>query len=600
MELLEPVPSIVSVLAVVGFVHAVWWLVGDSVVAQGNLVDSDGYARLVRILRLIETGAWFDVSLPRADWPYGGSLHWTRPLDVLLILLALPGAAIAGFGQGLFWAGVLISPLLHGLAAVTVMWASRPLIGRAASLVAGLLSAIAFGVLGYATIGHADHHMLVGLVSVAAFGFTVRALLEQDEAERHALRAGVVLAFGVWVGTEVQVTAGLCLGVVALKWVAQGGKWLAVNRRMALGLVLGLVSALVIERGAGVFDVQYDRLSIVHITLGVLILGFWSGVGLLGGRLKGAGSRLAAGAAGDVVIVTLMVLLFPKVLLSPLHDVDPVLLEVFASVAEYAPVSDPWRFLVYAGGVVIALPWAVMRTAQEPERWGWLLLCAGLAVYTLFTLNWIRWSLYVGLFSSMALAHLIVRADRVLDGLGPAVRGPGKVAVLLAIAVGPLTIGMAGVAGSSDAPANVTATPEPVDGDTRPCPVRAVSDFLNGAPWGDRPRMILASANDGAELLYRTPHRVMATLHHPNARGIADSIRIFAGAGGEETQALVRQRLVDLVLVCRRWGGGAYRAAGVKRSLHQRLKDGDAPGWLAEVALPGVLGRAFRLYKVGS
>jgi hypothetical protein len=82
------------------------------------LVDSDGYARLLRIERLIETGGWFDVSLPRADWPYGGSLHWTRPLDVLLILLALPAAAAVGFGLALYWAGAIVSPLLHGLAAV--------------------------------------------------------------------------------------------------------------------------------------------------------------------------------------------------------------------------------------------------------------------------------------------------------------------------------------------------------------------------------------------------------------------------------------------------------------------------------------------------
>ena len=498
----KAVAAVAAVLAVVGFVHVLWWLLGDSAAVNGNLADSDGYARLVRIERLVETGGWFDVSLPRADWPYGGSLHWTRPLDVLLILLALPAAAIVGFGPGLFWAGVVVSPLLHGGAAVTVMWASRPLIGRVASVVAGMLSAVAFGVLGYATIGHADQHILVGLISVSAFGYTVRALLAQDKAGNHALRAGVVLALGVWVGVEVQVTAGLCLGVVALKWVVEGGKWLAVNRQMALGLVLGLASALAVERGAGVFDVQYDRLSIVHVTLSVMILGFWSGVGLLGERLKGAGSRLAAGACGDVVIVTMMVALYPKVLLSPLYDVDPVLLEIFASVAEYAPVSDPWRFLVYAGGVIFALPWTLVRTVQEPERWGWLLLCAGLAIYTVFTLNWIRWSLYVGLFSSMALAHLIVRADGVLDGLGPAVRGLSKVTVLLAIAIGPFTVGMAGVAGSSEAPAKTTAIPEPVDGDARPCPVRAVSRFLNGTPWGDKPLMILSSANDGAELLY--------------------------------------------------------------------------------------------------
>ena len=74
------ISGLVAVLAAVGVVHAARWLIGDSAAVKGNLVDSDGYARLVRIQRLIETGGWFDVSLPRADWPYGGSLHWTRPL----------------------------------------------------------------------------------------------------------------------------------------------------------------------------------------------------------------------------------------------------------------------------------------------------------------------------------------------------------------------------------------------------------------------------------------------------------------------------------------------------------------------------------------
>ncbi|NQV83706.1 MAG: hypothetical protein HQ494_07790 [Rhodospirillales bacterium] len=585
--------AIIAVLASVALVHAAWWWLSDSVVAHGNLVDSDGYARLVRVLRLVETGDWFNVSLPRANWPYGGSLHWTRPLDVLLIGLALPMATFVGFAKALFWAGVLISPLLHGLAAVTLMWAARPLIGAGASVVAGMLSAVAFGVLGYATIGHADHHVLVGLVAVAAFGFTLRALVSPGDAARHALSAGWVLAFGVWVGTEIQVTAGLCFGVAALKWAVQdGGGGLAVNRRMALGFLLGLIAALVIERGPGVWTVQYDRLSIVHVTLGALIFGLWSALGFA--PLKRAWARLAAGAIGGGVIFAGMVALFPKVLVSPLIDVAPVMLEIFASVAEYAPVPDPWHFLVYAGGVILALPWAVMQVVRshEPERWGWLLLVAGLVVYTLFAVNWIRWSLYVGLFSTVALAHMMMRAEALFDDFAPAVRVTGKVWLLLLIAVGPFAVGMAGIA-STSSPAG---TREFVDGDPRPCPVQAMSRFLNRAPWGDRPRMILASANDGAELLYRTPHRVMGTLHHPNTQGIIDSIRILSGTDDFKTLALMRQRRVDLVLVCRRWGGDAYRA--VEGNLYQRLLDGDAPGWLAEVALPEVLGTAFRLYTV--
>ena len=212
------------VLASVAFVHAVWWLVGDNVVVHGNLADIDGYARLVRVLRLVETGGWFDITLPRANWPYGGSLHWTRPLDVILIALALPVAAFTGFATALYWAGVMVSPLLHGLLALAVMWAARPLLTPPGAVIAGALTALQFGILGYATIGHADHHVLIGLIAALAIGLTLRALMETGEkdANRFAFSLGVVLAFGIWVGTEIQVTAGLCLGVMGLRWAFEG------------------------------------------------------------------------------------------------------------------------------------------------------------------------------------------------------------------------------------------------------------------------------------------------------------------------------------------------------------------------------------------
>jgi len=595
------------VLASVGFVHAAWWLVGDSVVVHGNLVDSDGYARLVRIQRLVETGGWFDSTLPRANWPYGGSLHWTRPLDVVLIALALPLAAVTGFAKALYWAGVLVGPLLHGLTAVAVMWAARPLIGATGAVIAGALTAIQFGILGYATVGHADHHVLIGLIAALALGVTIRALMEtgvqtgKEDANRHALAAGLVLAAGVWVGTEMQVTAGLCLGVMGLRWAFEGEAWLERNRRLALGLALGLAAAMAVERGPGFFDVQYDRISIVHLALAALVLAFWGCVGALGDRLQSVGSRLGAGIAAGGVIAAVMAALFPKVLVSPLKDADPVLLGIFDTVAEYAPMSDASHFLVYAGAVLVALPWAAWRVKgdwPESKAWAWLLIAMALAVYTVFAVNWIRWSLYVGLFSAVALAGLMVRADGAVNRrfTFPA-RTPVKAAALVAIAVGPFLLGMAGIA----RPGGGQGASIEVKGDPRPCPIQAMAGFLNKPPWGESPRTVLTSANDGAEILYRTRHRVIGTLHHPNARAILDSVRIFAsdgdGEGGDETPSLVRQRRIDLVLLCRHAGGGAYRKDAA-RSLYQRLKENDPPRWLRPVALPEPLGRGFLLFEV--
>lgn len=62
--------------------------------------------RLLRVERLIETGAWFDHTIPRSNAPYGETLHWTRPLDVLLVAGAAPLAPVLGWREALFAWGV--------------------------------------------------------------------------------------------------------------------------------------------------------------------------------------------------------------------------------------------------------------------------------------------------------------------------------------------------------------------------------------------------------------------------------------------------------------------------------------------------------------
>lgn len=593
----------------VALVHVLWWVLGDSVVSFGNLYDGDGYIRLVRIERLLETGQWFDSSLPRANWPYGGSLHWTRPLDVLLIALALPLAPVLGMGKALFWSGAAIGPVLHVLAAVALAWAARPLIGRAGALIAGGLTAVQFGVLGYAIVGHADHHVLIGLIAVIAFGFAVRALAAAEGGERHALGAGIALAAGYWAGMETQVTAGLILLIFGLKWLWEGDETgeraLRLNTRLALGLAGGLAAAMLIERGPqGFFDPQYDRISIIQLTQAALVLSFWWAVSQArrrGWALAGWPGRTAAAAMGGAVTLALTWVLFPKFLVNPLQDFNPVILKVFENIFEYASVQDTSHFLIYMGITVIAGPWAAWRLKDEwsgPGRWPWILLALAAFVYAVFAFNWIRWSLYVGLFMAMPLADLIQRIDAAIDErLKFPARTALKVPVIILLVIGPLGIGVAGVYAQGKEAG--TETEITIDTDPRPCPVQALSGFLNRPPWDGRPRTILASANFGAELLYRTPHRVTATLHHTNADGVYDSIRILGGADDAETRSLVRKREVDLILICRFSGYEMYVwKGGGGDTLFQRLKEGHPPGWLREIGLPGGLAKAFRLFQV--
>lgn len=597
-----------AMLAFVALVHAAWWLFGDTVVHYGNLVDSDGYARLLRVERLIDTGGWLDSSLPGANAPYGGSLHWTRLFDAMLIALALPLMPLLGIKAALYWSGAVISPLLHLGAAATLAWAAAPLIGRAAALIAGGLTATQFGVLGYATIGHADHHLLLALIAVAALGFTVRALAATEGGgRRHALAAGAVLAVGNWVGTEAQIPAALTILVVGMPWLrgeaGAGERSLA----LALGLVGGLAAALLIERGpAAYFAVEYDRVSVVHLTQAALVAAFWAAVASLrrrGREPRGMMSRLLAAVGGAALALALMRLFFPRVLVNPLKDFDPVILKIFDGVSEYAPIADVWHFLLYLGLAVIALPWALARLKRQwpgVGGWTWLLVVLSAAVYVVLAVNWIRWSLYADLFLLVALADAMVAVDAAIDRRFPYPRRvPVKLAAMVLLAVGPLALGATGVLATGEAEAR--DVPKPLAADPRPCPVRAMAGFLETPPWNGRIHTILASANFGAEILYRTRHRVTATIHHRNAAGILDSVRILGGTDAVAIRELIDKRQIDLILICRFGGNDAYFWKGRDDNVfYRRLEKGATPAWLEEVALPAELKRSFRLFRIAA
>ncbi len=591
---------LLAVAAFVAFIHGAWWLAADTVVVNGELFDGDSYAHLLRVIRLFETGGWFDNSLPRANAPYGGSLHWTRLFDALLIALSAPLVPALGFGKALYWAGVAVGPILHVAAAVALVWAALPVLGRANAHFAGVLTAAQFGILGYATTGHADHHMLFGLLTILALGFAVRALIVSTGHRRAAFFAGGFLALALWVGPEALIFLALCLLAVGVAWLSgeQGGA--GKNVHITLGLTLGLALVLLIERGpAGYVDVEYDRLSIVHLTLAALLGVFWSAVGAASrfwsGR-HGAFRRLLAALAGAGAIAWAMWLLYPKVLLGPLGQFDPALIYIFDDISEFGPIEDVPRLLLYLGGGVFAAPWVVWRAKEEwngPRRWPWLLIAGGVFVYLAFAVNWARGSLYAGIFIAVVVADLVGRAEEIV---ATRLAGTARVLALTAaaafLAAGPLAAGAGGLYAKMNSGEGKRA-----GGGS--CFLQAMTNYLNGPPWSGRSRTVLASPNFGPEILYRTNHKVIGTLHHRNGVGILDSVRILGGADEAVVLRLVRRRGIELILICLNSGSGGYiRGRADKRILYRRLERGEPPAWLEEIAIPRDLGQAFRLFEV--
>ncbi len=588
-----------SLLAVglwLGF-HALTWTTGTTPAVEGRFMDTDSYMRLVRVTRLYETGAWFDGAIPRANAPYGMALHWTRPFDALLLAGALPLAPLLGFEAALASAATWISPLLHLCALFALMWAVAPLFPAWRRLIAVAALFVQIGVLAYALAGRADHHMLILLVYVVALGLNLRLVIRPFDV-RLALVAGAVLGVGLWISLEFLVLLAATFAALGATWVFRAEDRARRNLWHALGLAATAVLAVLLEHPPSDYlsDV-YDRISIVHLLVALLALGFWAAVQRLEGRaaaLRGPWGRIALAAAGAVVAGGLLFAVYPKFFGGPTVDVDPRLdATVLASIKELQPLlphdaASFGRFLLYLGPALVAVPFLGVLLLRERRGalWdAWLYIALGIALYLPLALAMLRFAPYAEVLVAVVLAEalglLLARLSRVPL---PSFRLLARAGACLGVLLGFLFLGSS-LLQAQPKHRRASCT---LDG--------AVEVLTRPQGLGARSRIVLAHFDYGPELLYRTPHAIIAAPYYSNSGGLLDSDRILRSRDLDSGRRLMDRRGVDLVLVCRD-EAGPEAAFGVETFLGGLLR-GRVPSWLRPIDLPEGRAGNIALYEV--
>src|SRR3546814_104079 len=193
--------AVAALIVTWAMVHGGLVIFRDLPVFEGGLIDPDSYMRMVRVSELAQGWQWFDDTIARANAPYGDVLHWTRPFDLLILLLALPAGFVLEAEQALYLAGMIVSPLLQLATALLLIWALRPVIRPEVWFLPAVALFLQPGALAYSVLGRADHHALLLLVFVAVAGFMLRALRDPLDA-RPALCAGLAAGFGIWLRSE--------------------------------------------------------------------------------------------------------------------------------------------------------------------------------------------------------------------------------------------------------------------------------------------------------------------------------------------------------------------------------------------------------------
>jgi hypothetical protein len=597
-------------------------------VLDGILVDPDGYMRLNRVLALHDGGSWFDSRYWRINPPEGHVQHWTRPLDALLLAGAWLLEPLLGFRQGLHLWGVLFSPACLALSVLALAWAIEPVLDRDARLFACLAYLMQPTIMAYSSVGRPDHHSLLLLLFVILLGLTFRLLT--DPLDRRSARfAGAIAALSLWISLESLTFVGCSMAVLGLYWLLGDGGLGRQNRDYVATLTGALALALLIERGPlQLFVIENDRLSILHVTLFALIAMFW----LLAARIGPSESiwservaRLAvhhrqpfarydlprppaAGLAGRMVFAgaavasvgLAMLILFPELASGPLGKVDPLYNEIrLQRIVEIQPLVSLDRLaagrlgeianrVIHVMGIAfVAVPFlvALLRWPSLRGHRIWVAFALALALFLPLAAYQVRWSSYAQVLLvppySAFIACLMLRVGEHLP--------PSRLQLVRPLIVVAALFWPIGLAQLMPKQKIVTAT--------EACRIDRASTALNRL---GRSGTILALADYGPELLYRTQHQVLSIPNHRPQPGFNAGYRALAATDTEAARAELIRHGVDWILLCPSLVEDSYFIDGRDgaATLYRRLLEGTAPPWLRAVGLGEELRDSMRLFAL--
>ena len=538
-----------------------------------EFLDGDSWLHALRVRELLDGLVWFDPQVHRANAPYGFSLHWTHLFDIILAAISLPLVPVIGLDQAVVQAGFALGPLFHVGAVIALLWATRPLLGPSGSLLAGLFAVFQPAIIEATTPGVVDHHGLILVLTAVFLGMGIRLLA--DDGGRWVVRMGIIAAAILWGGVETLAPILMFLITALALHIAGNRETTRLVSSMLLVSVVAAIPLLLLERGSDALtEIELDRFSILHV--GLLLAG---GVSMaILGRF-GVQTALHRVFLVGVIVVGVGWLAALAMPMAAGPDLE-FTAWFFSSVVEFVPLGG-WRsFLFFLGSgipVAIWLLWRLRLSMKLSGQPAWVLMTLLFLAYFMLALTWRRWTFLAQMMITIGAADLLLAVFRQVGGRWFPAAITGSV-----LMIAPPGIGLAAGIEWRKMKAN--------------CDVEMLSRYLVSKRF---PEVItvMASAHDGPELLYRTPHHVVATMHHRNHEGIKDMLRVFRSPYDSVALSVIQKRQVDVLAICPTTRRNDFISPfDSPRLLYQRLLAGDFPPWVVrdENSNPG----GYRVFRV--
>jgi asparagine N-glycosylation enzyme membrane subunit Stt3 len=589
------------------------------------LQDTDAYMWMNRVTHLAETGDWFNHVYPRVNPPDGHVQHWTRPFDVLLLSGGAVAGSVLGFERGLYYWALVLTPLMHVLALLTLVWGLDPLVRRQLLPLAGIPAVILVFVAQVGAyhpfiVGRPDHHAPLALLFVGYLAFFLRLLFDTRHGLRSAVGLGLVAALAIWVNVEALIYVVIGMIGLGLSWLFGDTRTARLNGIHGAALFLGLVAAWLIEWGPAAPRIRaMDTLSLSHVGLFGYAAVFWGFLWWMSDRNLACDfpGKVTAGAGSALAVLSVTYLTFPEFFGDPLRGMDSIYRQTrLENINELQPLlasaesvrAATGRLILFGGIGIACLPYLiarVVRKGERDERIMAVVFALLIAFYFYMTLQQRRWTDYLALSAVIPFGLLITE---ITQSLGRRLSGPSLIAVrspvLAGLILGPLILASAlGTGLGNRFAVRPEGPPQWAVGDDRgsvqiPLPARdpamrtcdlaRIAETLEDRRWFPRPELVLAHTDHGPELLYRTRHNALSIPNHRPQPGYMFTWETLADNDHDRAAAGLSERGVGIVVLCvSDLTAGFFFLRDVEGSFLQYLSDGGVPaGYVLHASTP--------------
>jgi len=592
-----------------------------------RLSDPDDYMHLNEVINWLQRQNWYDLSQPRLSPGAHIILHWSRLVDLPIALIA--GPLFKAFGaMGAAMTAALVVPIILLVLLLTLLPAlAEPLVGEERANLAALLALFAPMMLFNFTPGRVDHHNWE--ILIAGFGlFGLERMAYDKNGWRFCVLTAFTSACGLWIGTEALPWLILLIACLAIAGAWYGGYIL---RHAALfGAALAFTTACFLPIALPYNE--WHRLAMSWFSLadviftalagGMLVLG-WA----LGQLTKKRWLRLGLMAALSLFAVTLFLHFVPQALNGPFTDYDDFnSTTALDNIAEATPLSaafhfNPYNHLTYTRALMVFIRFLFLplialtiigwqlRHARVKERMVWSFHGAFLLTAILLSVFWqVRIAWFMQMFAIAPLVWLLFAWwKKISHEIKGRTRFWAEIGVFLVLGPLPVLLVPAVTSGMNLYP-DFLLFPA-AHGVDDACNLTRAAEFI-GSPrhrYVYFPITILAGANEGPELLFRTPANVIAAnFDVPANRDVFD---FFNARDDKAAIAVLRKWHADLVLTCRNVppfyagldhpeaGKNVFLRQGADGKLHltssldhptliEKLVNNQIPQWLKPVEIP--------------